>query len=213
MKTSVKTTKWDAELDTDVCDAQNNADLTITLKLGFRQVNPAAGANTGTYNDYGKATSPSRDIQKWSDPSWKSWQENFCRSAQSFWNGKFWLLNNIGALPYDKKGTIYIPNIYCKFKLVGGDGNSGSHHHIIDVVRLAAHEKWFGSHWKLYDSKDTELVEKATNSSGTAIMQRAHVHEIGHLLGLAHVDVGTAACPASADTNAPAPYGATAASK
>lgn len=213
MKTSVKTTKFDAEFDTGPCDATNNAELTITLKLGFRQINPAGGSNTGTYHDYGDVNDPSRNIVKWSDPTWRSWMENFCRSAQSFWNGKFWLLNNIGAHPYDVKGTVYIPNVYCKFKLVGGDGNSGTHHHIIDVVRLAASEKWFGSHWKLYDNKDTELVEKATASDGKKIMQRAHVHEIGHLLGLQHVDVGTAACPASGDTNASACYGTSDASK
>ena len=38
-------------------------------------------------------------------------------------------------------------------------------------------------------------------------MQRAHVHEVGHLLGLNHVDVGQPHCPASGDTNASACYG------
>jgi hypothetical protein len=38
-------------------------------------------------------------------------------------------------------------------------------------------------------------------------MQRAHVHEVGHLLGLDHVDVGKPHCPASGDTNAGDCYG------
>ncbi len=38
-------------------------------------------------------------------------------------------------------------------------------------------------------------------------MQRAHVHEIGHLLGIGHVDIGTKHCPASGNTNARACYG------
>lgn len=50
-------------------------------------------------------------------------------------------------------------------------------------------------------------MQKATDSYGRPIMQRAHVHEIGHLLGLGHVDIGKAHCPAVGDTNAAACYG------
>jgi hypothetical protein len=38
-------------------------------------------------------------------------------------------------------------------------------------------------------------------------MQQAHVHEVGHLLGLDHVDVGKPHCLPSGDTNASACYG------
>jgi hypothetical protein len=38
MKKTITTARWDAELNTDVCDAYNNADLTLTLKLGIRQM-------------------------------------------------------------------------------------------------------------------------------------------------------------------------------
>ena len=48
MTKSIKTSAWDAILDTGVCDAYNNADLTITLKMGFKQVNPSPGSATGT---------------------------------------------------------------------------------------------------------------------------------------------------------------------
>lgn len=78
---------------------------------------------------------------------------------------------------------------------------------MIDVVRLDSTETWFGSHSTLYDSLDTNSVRKETDSAGRPIMQRAHVHEIGHLLGLAHIDVGKAHCPATGNTNASACYG------
>jgi hypothetical protein len=54
---------------------------------------------------------------------------------------------------------------------------------------------------------DTNLVRKDKDSRGRPIMQRAHVHEVGHLLGLEHVDVGKAHCPAGGNTNASACYG------
>jgi len=40
-------------------------------------------------------------------------------------------------------------------------------------------------------------------------MQRAHVHEVGHLLGLSHVDVGKRHCLAAGNTNEAPCYGVT----
>ncbi|MBD8546287.1 hypothetical protein [Sphingomonas sp. CFBP 8760] len=80
-------------------------------------------------------------------------------------------------------------------------------------MRLAADETWFGSHANLYDSRDTDLVAKGRDGAGNAIMQRAHVHEVGHLLGLGHVAIGQPGCPPSGDTNISACYGVTDADK
>lgn len=200
-------TRFDATFDTDVCTARDNAELTIILRMGFRQINPANGAATGTYHDYGDPTATSRNIIPWTANEWEAWKKNFCSTAQAFWNGKFWLLNNGGLFAYPVLPDTYLPNVYCKFRLVGTDAAAGFHHHVIDVVRLAASETWFGSHSTLYDSLDTNAVQKATDSSGHPIMQQAHVHEVGHLLGLGHVDIGKAHCPATGDTNATACYG------
>ncbi len=207
MKKTVKLAKFEAELNTDVCDERNNADLKLTLKLGFRQINPAGGAATGTYNDYGDATATARKIVKWTPAAWATWKLNFVQSAERYWKGKFWLVNNMGILPYKAKGKIFIPNIYCKFDLQGSDASAGFHHHVIDVVRLDSTETWFGSHSTLYDSLDTSSVQKGTDSAGNPIMQQAHVHEVGHLLGLGHVDIGKSHCPATGNTNASACYG------
>jgi hypothetical protein len=62
-------------------------------------------------------------------------------------------------------------------------------------VRLHSSENWFGSHSRLYDNRDTDSVEKGKDSAGKPIMPRAHVHEIGHLLGFGHVDEAGAALP------------------
>ena len=207
MKKTLTFSKFDAELNTDCCDPYNNAELTLTLRMGFRQINPASGAASGTYHDYGDVTAPTRKIVKWSPAAWSNWKANFVSSAQSFWAGKFWLINDSYSFPYTNGAGTYYPNVWCRFKLVGNEATVAGNHHTIDVVRLDASENWFGSHSTLYDSKDTSSVQKTTTSIGTKVMQRAHVHEVGHLLGLNHVDVGKPHCPASGDTNASACYG------
>lgn len=212
MKSTIKFPKFDAELDTDVCSASNNAELTLTLRLGFTQINPAAGANEGTYHDYGDVNDPTRKIIKWTATEWANWKANFLSSAQSYWNGKFWLVNDSGCFAFTSGMQTYIPNIFCKFKLVGSDSTVGNHHNI-SVVRLHASENWFGSHSTLYDSMDTKSNEKGTDSAGKKIMQKAHVHEVGHLMGLGHVDIGKAHCPASSDTNLKPCYGVSDADK
>lgn len=207
-KTTKNFSKFDAELDETVCDAYNNADLTLTMKLGFRQINPAGGAATGTFNDYNDPTATARNIIKWTPGSWMQWKTHFVRSAQRFWHGEFWLVNNFPVLEFEDKGIKYRHNIYCRFKLIGADANAGStQHHVIDVVRLARTETFFGSHSTLYDSRDTVPTHKKSDSAGNKIMQRAHVHEIGHLLGMGHSAEGTASCPVSGNTNASACYG------
>jgi hypothetical protein len=211
MKKTINTAQWNAELDTDVCvDPYTNADLTLTLQLGFRQINPAGGAAEGKYRDYGDGTSPERKIIKWTPGAWKKWTDDLVTSAQNYWHGKFWLVNNFAELEYELKGVKYRPNVWCRLEIEQANVppvGPIQAHFVIDVVRLHPTVTWFGSHSTLYDSRDTRWVQKNTDSAGKPIMQRAHVHEIGHLLGLGHVDEGKPHCPKAGDTNAAVCYG------
>ncbi len=153
-----------------------------------------------------------RKIVKWTPSSWATWKNNFIKSAEKYWHGKFWLINNFSLFEYTHNGQKYVPNIWCCLDLTSGDSTSltsAKFHHIIEVVKLDKTETWFGSHSKLYDSLDTKAVQKATDSKGKAIIQQAHVHEIGHLLGLGHVDEGKKHCPTTGNTNLRPCYGVT----
>ncbi len=202
---SYKFKRYNAELNTNPCNAYNNANLTLTLRLNVQQVNPAGGAATGTHKD---ASGKPRNIVKWPEDKWKAWKYHFFKSAQDFWSGGFWLYNNCGGFAFRQRGEIYLPNIYCLLNIVGSSPRMISHH-TIDVVNLASDVTGlqFRSHARLYDSEDLKRSTARRDSKGKSIYQTTQVHEIGHLLGMGHVDIGKAHCPTNKDTNDPLCYG------
>lgn len=203
--------RYDAKLTFDDTKRENMT-LLLSLKLGMTQINPEEEADAGQYHDYGPAsdTGRMRDIIKWEAAAWTTWKAKFSRDVEKFWSDAFTLENKDRYfLICAADGEIYAPNVKCKLHLTINDGTAGTNHHNIEVVRLAEDENFFGSHSRLYDSKDIDEVTKAIDSAGKAIVQKAHVHEIGHLLGLDHVSVGTANCPVGSDTNRKICYGVT----
>lgn len=191
----------------------DNMELTLVLRMGMRQINPAADAADGTYHDYGPHSTTGRDrkIIKWTDGAWSAYKRKFEREVQNFWSNTFFLLNPSDYFAFENKGKLYAPHTVCRLDLQINDGQAASNHHNIEVVRLHSSESFFGSHSKLYDSNDIKSTTKAWDSNSDPVKQKAHVHEVGHLLGLGHVNEGTAACPDGPgdDTNATACYGVT----
>jgi hypothetical protein len=59
----------------------------------------------------------------------------------------------------------------------------------------------------LYSNRDMNPVVKDFASDGRGILQSTHYHEVGHLLGLSHVDVGKPHCPSGSNLNARPCYG------
>ena len=214
----ISRSSWDACLDTRMCDKYNNAELTLTLKIAMKQINPNYGALNGLYPNYGRTGETEKKINQWKPSQWASWKYSFATSAQNFLNGKFWLVNNYRLLQYSYKiptssanhviEETYTPNIWCKLKIDVRDAEfSTDHHHLIEVVKLDSSETFFGSHSNLFDNLDLNLTPKRRDSCGDRIMQRGHVHEVGHLGGLGHVNEGKPSCPKGSDTNASKCYG------
>ena len=206
MKKTIRFPRFDAELDTDACTVVANAVLTLRLRLGLRQLNPPDGARSAMFAEAGKNGVP-RKIIRWSRDEWAIWVENFCSSAAAHWRGRFWLSNDGGSFLFYKGSDIWVPNFLCWLEIESTNGFAGNEHATIDVVRLDPSEKFFLSHERLYDNLDTDPVQTGVDSRGNRILQRTHVHEVGHLLGLGHVDVGKPHCPPQGDHNLPVCYG------
>jgi hypothetical protein len=136
--------------------------------------------------------------------------KTFVWTARRYWNHRFWLKNNFNEFEFKSNHVTYIPNIKCSFNMIATsvhDGPNEPYHHVVDFVNLDPSEHSFRSHSELYDNLDTRIDVTAADSRGKPIMQVAHVHEVGHLLGLEHVGVGKFYCPANRTTNATVCYG------
>jgi hypothetical protein len=114
MKQSTSTSRGDYILDTDKCDPYTNAELTIHLKLGFRAINPEGGALRGTHKD---GDGQPRATLPWGAQNWQRWLQNFVRTAEHYWSGRFWLVNNFPVLEIQSGAKTYRPNEECKLKI------------------------------------------------------------------------------------------------
>jgi len=206
---------FDAELNTDCCNQHNNAELTITLRIGFHPVDPVVegrkfdpqlvghqldpqivreghplfGQATWTYNDDDRVEHPA---VYWRDPYWTKWTKYFVSSAQKFWDGKFWLMNDSHSFAFNDRGRIFFPNVWCRLKLEGSEilapNSTTNNHVVVNVVRLApSWTKFFQSHWKLYCNRDIGIEVTDDFKTHGPIRFCTHYHEVGHLLGLRHV--------------------------
>jgi len=181
-KETKATGKWDAELDQMVCDRYNNCNLTLTIKLYVKKVEPAGGTAKGTYKD---ADDTDRKIVRWG-AKWLPWITKLRRECEDFWHGKFWLKcpSGFDKFDYVDKGVTYRPNVWCRFRLKVVS-SPGTAHHKIEAVRLDNTEDFFRSHSELYDNRDLDPQPQDHGS-----VKKTHLHEIGHLLGLPHVGEG-----------------------
>jgi hypothetical protein len=182
-KLETKTTsRWNATINGCVCDRYNNVDLTLTLKLLIKKIDPAGGAAKGTRPDF---DGTDRKIIRWGS-RFATWTARFKREVEAFWHGKLWLKSPLGFTKWEfkDKGVVYRPNIWCRFKLLLVQ-NARVAHFTIEAVRLDPDETAFRSDGVHYDDRDIEPVPQPHGSD-----KKTHLHEVGHLLGLPHVGVG-----------------------
>ena len=195
--------KFDAIINTDVCDRYNNAEITVVAKLFLQQGNPDGGAKNGTAND---ANGNAKNIIRWTSSSWRAWTSRFVQVNMRTGHGKFWLINNLQWNKFKDRGVEYYPNIWCRLK-IEMTKTAAAAHHTITVYRVTKSNKNFRSDFSTMDSYDNWRQKKGTDSAGKTLKQRPSVHELFHILGVRHVDHGKAHCPLANGGNAASCYG------
>ena len=207
--------RWASEINPLPCDRYNNAELTIFLRVFLQRVDPAGGAAEGTAREWGSDAAgtgsghgTSRQIVRWTDGLWNQWRARYQREVQAFWHGKFWLepRHPFAELDFTDRAVTYRPNVWCRFRLEVVNSSADAHK-TISVVRLHSSVAHFRSDSGNYDHRD--IQRGRSEHSGTTYRQRAHVHEVGHLLGLDHAANASAACTAAGNTGAEPCYCAT----
>jgi hypothetical protein len=173
-----------------------NCGLNIYIRVFLSEVDPDNGAASGDYPDWDTTydTGPRRGVKRhiasWPAGAFTAWSNRYQRECQSFWDHKFWLQTpaDYNDLNVMIGATRYRPNIQCGFYLSLVQGPRFAHT-TIAVVYLAPGETFFRSDAGHYDNLDLDPV-----NYGPGLNQRAHLHEVGHLLGLGHSGESNPAC-------------------
>ncbi len=180
---------FDADLNPDVRNATTNADLTIYLRVFLQRHDPPTG--TTTYPDSDGNQVP---IRAWTDLEWTRFTGRYQRETTQFWNGKFWLRtpDTFHRLDWPSTSPTHRCNVYCRFEMSTVATADGAHA-IIPVVRVNGRHT-FRSNALLYSHLDIEAEQYPQSRSRFF----THLHEVGHLLGLAHpgVAANTPGCTA-----------------
>jgi hypothetical protein len=186
-------------------DMSSNASIIITLKIFLRQKNNGDG-RPGLTAPFSYAT--------WPADKWEAFKTQFADGA-NFWNNKFWLvlspdkvttveyraveqelavLENAPSRETLQQKYVYRRNLKCRFNLQIVS-EAGAAHKTLDCLYIV-------------DGSNQPTTNPYTHRSDAATIDVGDVHEsggfncisheVGHMLGLAHIGVVTAHAPCMA---------------
>lgn len=182
------TAKWAATLDESVRNNYTNANLTILIRIYLAKFSWDPAPGDLSILEFADSDKNLRKVQPWAPNEFETFAWRLVHSAQRFWTGKFWLEtpHNCNGLDWPDAKPTHRCNIYCKFSLARGF-SEGDAHYTIPVARLWDGEKsYFRSNALLFSSRDTQK-RPIPDLPKSSVKFWAHIHEVGHLIGLGHV--------------------------
>jgi hypothetical protein len=171
---------FEAELNDLPCNAQTNAELTLYLRVFFKdgfydpEITRKIDSTKGVAKDADKIDFY---VFPWDSGKFAVWKAKLLHQAKTFWTGRFWLHTppHYSGLNWPVNHPTHRANVWCKLELTESPVEKGSHY-TVACVSLGdsvdpKYQYQFRSHMFLYRS-NASLHTKS--------------HEVGHLLGLDH---------------------------
>jgi hypothetical protein len=172
--------------------ATRNADLILYVKVFLLKIEPTSSSST--YPDYGGVEIP---IVPW-EGLWRPWRGRLKRVVEREWNndgqGRVWLVPSGPWLP--RRATdrqIIVPNVKCLLSLELVNSADAAHL-TIRCVRTDGtfHRSYMvppGERPPLSGQLDhLDITQQPKRCLGQSFQQIPAVHEMGHYLGLSHVN-------------------------
>lgn len=189
-KEIVKSTDFDSYIYSPALSSDRRSyELMLILRIFLRPLNPPSGKNFYYASDWNDTPWPAL---RWNHAAWQHFQQEYVRQVYATWDTAFVL-----TPPADYSEFTYLKErrkILCRIRIdLWGDDKHV--HGVIDVVRLATpqHNYFRSSTWT-YSSKDLAARRIHDRKEGVSYLHRTISHEVGHLLGLNHINEYSDAC-------------------
>jgi hypothetical protein len=185
--------------------AHRNADLNFILSVYLNRVEPDS---TGLYADDGGGITR---ILFWPDNEWTHFRREFYNQVRGFFRERFWLVPPRGytGLDWPDVRPTHRPNVKCGLTLWVHDRPEHARIGVNCIYPVPRQALRSGvtreSHSGELDADDATFQE-ASPVPREVQTQATVLHEVGHLLGLSHVNRNPATCPVD---NAVECYGTT----
>jgi hypothetical protein len=124
---------YDAMLDEDKRNSQDNAELTIYMRVQFYDGFNDPKINKGGYAEDGEKDADGNNLRykiyPWPADKFRLWKTNLINTARTFWHGKFWLETpaNYRKLDWPDHNPTHRPNVWCRFELEDSPSADGAH--------------------------------------------------------------------------------------